>query len=480
MKAFKSPGKWLVGMSPDIVGMMIATMADIALIVDRKGVIRDIAVQNAGLAREFAEISGWVGQRWVDTVTVESRDKVVAMLRAAADDRAEQPHAAERHVNCPGHDGRDVPVMFSALAIGEKGSIVAFGRDLRTIAVLQQRLIDVQQSLERDYSRLRHVETRYRILFQKSSEPMLVVDGTTQRVAEANPAAQRLFHGQGKLVGRSFADLVEPGSRATLDQMLGGVSRAGRADDTPIRLFGQAEPVHLSAFVIRQGAGLNFLIRLTPPPLAVRQDVLPDGRADLLKLIDNAPDGFVVASHDGRVIAANAAFAEMVQAASAEQVVGRSLEQWLGRPGVDLPVVTGNLRQNGAVRLYPTTLRDEFGTEIDVEISAVSVTSGGKPCYGFAIRNVAGRGTPELMRPAAMRAVPRSLEQIGELIGRVSLKDIVREATDVIERLSIEAALDITGDNRASAAEMLGLSRQSLYVKLRRYGMMDAAPASPG
>ncbi|OYW11929.1 MAG: hypothetical protein B7Z59_02955, partial [Acidiphilium sp. 37-67-22] len=78
------------------------------------------------------------------------------------------------------------------------------------------------------------------------------------------------------------------------------------------------------------------------------------------------------------------------------------------------------------------------------------------------------------------RAVPRSLEQIGELIGRVSLKDIVREATDVIERLSIEAALDITGDNRASAAEMLGLSRQSLYVKLRRYGMMDAAPASPG
>jgi hypothetical protein len=54
MKAFKSPGKWLVGMSADIVGMVIATMADIALIVDRKGVIRDIAVQNTALAREFA------------------------------------------------------------------------------------------------------------------------------------------------------------------------------------------------------------------------------------------------------------------------------------------------------------------------------------------------------------------------------------------------------------------------------------------
>ena len=62
------------------------------------------------------------------------------------------------------------------------------------------------------------------------------------------------------------------------------------------------------------------------------------------------------------------------------------------------------------------------------------------------------------------------------MIGRVALKEIVREATDVIERLCIEAALKLTGDNRASAAEMLGLSRQSLYVKLRRYGLGDPAP----
>ena len=50
----------------------------------------------------------------------------------------------------------------------------------------------------------------------------------------------------------------------------------------------------------------------------------------------------------------------------------------------------------------------------------------------------------------------------------------MQETTDVIEQLCIEAALQITGDNRASAAEILGLSRQSLYVKLRRYGFADA------
>jgi DNA-binding NtrC family response regulator len=55
----------------------------------------------------------------------------------------------------------------------------------------------------------------------------------------------------------------------------------------------------------------------------------------------------------------------------------------------------------------------------------------------------------------------------------VPLKDLVRETTDVIERLCIEAALNLTANNRASAAEMLGVSRQSLYVKLRRLGIAD-------
>ena len=53
----------------------------------------------------------------------------------------------------------------------------------------------------------------------------------------------------------------------------------------------------------------------------------------------------------------------------------------------------------------------------------------------------------------------------------------MRETTDVIEKLCIEAALELTGDNRASAAEMLGLSRQSLYSKLRRFGLGDGGDA---
>ncbi|MEL6199783.1 MAG: helix-turn-helix domain-containing protein, partial [Pseudomonadota bacterium] len=74
-------------------------------------------------------------------------------------------------------------------------------------------------------------------------------------------------------------------------------------------------------------------------------------------------------------------------------------------------------------------------------------------------------------RIEAESSLPRSVEQMTELVGRVPLKELIRETTDILERLCIEAALRTTGGNRASAAEMLGLSRQSLYVKLRRYGL---------
>jgi transcriptional regulator PpsR len=105
-----------------------------------------------------------------------------------------------------------------------------------------------------------------------------------------------------------------------------------------------------------------------------------------------------------------------------------------------------------------------------VEISAVAVVDGQLPCLGFTIRDVGRRLTADTR---GAREMPRSVGQMTELVGRVPLKDIVRDTTDLIEQLCIEAALELTSDNRASAAEMLGLSRQSLYVKLRRFNLGD-------
>lgn len=96
---------------------------------------------------------------------------------------------------------------------------------------------------------------------------------------------------------------------------------------------------------------------------------------------------------------------------------------------------------------------------------------------GFLIRDVGRRLVPS---PRGARDLSQAVEQLTSLVGRVSLKNLVRDTTDLVERHFIEAALEATDDNRTSAAEVLGVSRQSLYMKLKRYGLGgDADTTAP-
>jgi len=154
-----------------------------------------------------------------------------------------------------------------------------------------------------------------------------------------------------------------------------------------------------------------------------------------------------------------------------DQQGGETLDRWLGKPGVELNVLIATLRQRGVVRLFPTTLHGEYGTETEVEVSAVSVIRGDQTCYAFSIRDVGPRPAVDA---GGRSELPQSADHLTELVGRMPLREIIRDSTDVIERLCIQTALELCRDNRAQAAEMLGLSRQSLYVKLRRFGLAES------
>jgi transcriptional regulator PpsR len=459
---FRAPKKTLGDLDADIAAELIAAAADIALIIDAKGVIRDVSLGSDELAKEGFD--AWVGKPWTETVTVESRAKVEEMLR----DSAKKAAPRWRQVTHPSKSGTDVPVRYSALRVGDSGRVIAIGRDLRAVAALQQRLVDAQQSMEREYARLRHAETRYRLLFQIASQPVLIVDSNSMKVVEANPAAgQLLAKSVKRLSGRAFPDLFDAESTKAVQTHLAQVRANGRADEITARLNeGNTETV-VGASLFRQENASHFLVRLSP----VESDpTTPRVGSKLFSVVESLPEGFVVTGVDRRIVTANPAFLDLAELASEEQARGEPLDRWVGRPGVDLDSLIANIREHGSVRNFSTILRGEYGASEEVEISAVSVLTGEYPCYGFTIRNVGGR---EPAKPNRPRELPRSAEQLTQLVGRVTLKELVRETTDVIERLCIEAALELTGDNRASAAEMLGLSRQSLYSKLRRFGLGD-------
>lgn len=460
MKQFVSPRRYLKNVDADAAARLIGCAADVALVLDRDGVIRDVSVGSDDLDAEG--YGRWVGQPWIDTVTVESRPKVEALLSEAATDST----PPWRHINHPSPAGGDVPVLYSALKVGKGGPVIAVGRSLRAASILQQRLVEAQQSLERDYARMRQAETRYRLLFQTSAEAVLVLDAASTIVLEANPAALRMLgNGAHSIVGRPFAEAFDERSADKVSTLVSTVRATGSAEDERVQSARAQREFRLSASLFRTETGAHLLARLAALDGATTG--APD--SSLARAIELLPDGFVLTELDGRVLMANRAFLDFVQVAAEDQVRGKALDEWLGRSRVDLNVLIANLKQHGAVRLFATTLRSGLGAETEVEISAVSVPEGEAPCLAFSIRSVGRRLAPLAARVG--HELPRSVDQLTELIGRVPLKDIVRETADVIERLCIEAALKLTGDNRASAAEMLGLSRQSLYVKLHRYGM---------
>jgi len=501
VKAFRAPKTALGHIDAEAAAVLIATASDLALIVDEAGIIRDVSIATQDLMDDLAGHAGWVGKPWAETVMADSRPKVAALMA----DAGVKGEPRWRHLNLPAMSGADVPILFAAVRAGSPGRIVVFGRDLRAVSSLQRRLVDAQQSMERDYARIRHVETRYRLLFQVATDAVLIVDGASRRIMESNPTAQRLF-GRGAEPGSYWPPdhIFTPESGRSVELLLAGVQASGRADDVRAHLAvadttqergaqergaqergaaqageGEAREVVVSASLFREEGGSACLLRIAMPTADPGGMVVSKIKSKLLKLMESAPDAFVVTDDGGRVITVNTAFLELAQMPSEELVRGESLERWLGRAGVDLGVLTATLRQSGSVRLFATTLRGELGEPAPVEISAVTVMNGGNPCFGFAIRDVARRLSPEPHGVSvAEKSLPKSLEQMTKLIGHVALKDLVREATDVIERLCIEAALQLTDDNRASAAEILGLSRQSLYVKLRRYGLADPAAAT--
>jgi transcriptional regulator PpsR len=436
--------------------MKLAMVAgDVTLVLDDTGTILDAAFD----PREFPAFAGWVGTNWIETVTDESRPKIMEMLAAAR--RGEVQHW--RQVNHPSRDG-DVPIRYAVLSVNGGENRIAFGRDLREAGKLQQRLLQVQQSLERDYLRMRQLEARYRMLFERSSEAVLIIEAATLRIREANPAAHAMVGARvGSLPGKKLPTLLDKDSHDRLQSLVGAALVSDNVSPSSLHIARGSREVMASITGFTQDRGQFLLVRLVPFSERPVADF-----SQVLELVDQMPDAFVVADSNLDIVTANAAFVELVQAASVDHLRGRHLSESIGRPGIDLDLIEGQIDQHGAARNVSTVLR--VGTDAEgepVELSAVR-TGGDDPHYAFVIRPI-GRRLRDL--PPGSQELPRSVEQLTDLVGRMSLKDIVRESTDLIERLCIEAALSYTSDNRASAAEILGLSRQSLYSKLHRYGL---------
>jgi transcriptional regulator PpsR len=454
------PENWgkLGSLSPELALMLASVTSDIALILDEEGVVSQVSCGDARNA--LGDAQQWMGRSWVDTVTSDTRQKAEALLRDAAAKGSSGPRQIHHHSG----SGSEIPITYSAIRLGERGLTLAVGRDLRSVAAIQRQLIETQQAMERDYWQMRQAETRYRLLFQMASDAVLVVDAAGLRVQEANRAAGRLFGIEPeKLVGKPATFGVDPVSYATLEELLASARVTGRSSEVLVRLDNGGVDARVSATPFRSEGATLLLMRIRA---IASGETTAEPDLHLQGLFANTPDAVVVTDGEGLVQKANPAFLDLAQVANEESARGRPLSNWIGRPGGETSMIFAIVRKSGSVRMVSTQLLGEHGQATEVELSAAAFSAGDRDYVGFVIRG-AGRWASSV-QPASSDIVS-AVERLTSKLGQVSLPDLVQDTTDLVERHYIAAALQLSGNNRTTAAEILGLSRQSLYVKLKRY-----------
>jgi transcriptional regulator PpsR len=421
--------------------------------LDMDGIIQAVTLSN-DVSNET--VDGWPGRPWVETVA-DSGGKISRMV----EDARESGVSAYRQINQRFPSGREVPMEYTTVRLGGKSGLIAIGRNLKAVAELQSRLIAAQQAMEQDYWKLREVETRYRMLFDASSEAVLLLTAENLGILEANPAAIRAL---GLARGRELLPEMRIEEREPFQAMLQRVRQTGRAPGTVLHLGPNRDAWTVRASLMASEPGPIFMIQLAPVEGLRPQARRPEELA-LDEFADHLPDAFTVIDRDGVIRRANRAFLELVQVGAEGAVLGERLGRWLSRPGADLSVLLSNLHRNGSVRLFATSIQGELGAETDVEISAVGIPVSRPNHIAVLIRDVSRR----LASAAAVTGLQAAMAAVIEQSGQTSLRVLVRDTVGLVERHYIGAALALSKGNRTAAAEILGLSRQGFYKKLAQY-----------
>jgi transcriptional regulator PpsR len=450
---------------------LLHTCADASLVLESDGTILDATSRDEAFI-EYG-IGSWIGQNLSAIVTRETVPKVEGLLQDSHQKKQTRPRQVNHPVPGAANDHNpeypDLPVTYTLFSLPGTSKRVALGTNLTTAAQAQQRLVTAQLELERDYRTLADSELRFRAIFQKSVHPIFVVDGNSLKILQANPEAVLLTgRSAEKVAGQSILTLCEEDESRELDASLRRASLSGQTGSTDMAFGNSRQMSTLAIKPYREDSKVHLIVHVLNGSASTQQT----GReAERENWYDAFPEALAVTDANGVVLELNERFLDITQLVTRQHAIGLDISNWVGASPVDMNVLYSQLREEGTVRRFSTLLRTDMGTAMNVTVSAtLQKNSNGVSTATLMISEGNKQDGRFVVQPGSSVS-PQS--DFSQLVGRVPLKELIRDASDAIEKMCIEAALRQTGNNRASAADMLGVSRQSLYMKLKRHDLED-------
>ena len=450
---------------PEFLGNILATSSDIAVMIDLQGSIKSILVNQT--EQYYGDLSHWEGKNITKFLTIESVPKFERALEQLNSGKTIL-HSIE--LNHQDNAKWQFPVRYNAHLVSQNDNILLLGRDLRSISETQQQLVKAQIAVEKSHEERKEYDAHYRSIFSTAIEPIFILDVNTGNIKQANPAACALLgEDMDTLLTKSFSKFVAYKDKKDLIEKMAMAAMSKTTINVTISHNNQSTEAALYPVIYRASGQQVLLVRLN-----LQQDNIKNSdplSQNLIALYKNGTDGIVFTNPNGVITYVNESFLELIHAAQGSEIVGRSLGDFLSKGQIDLAVMLENVQRTGPMRIYSTDLKNDFGLKTAVEVSMTKIANSTLKQISFVIREISRAEQPVPTRPAL--ASNDNNPSVAELVGSASLKEIVAETTDVIEKICIQTAIETTNNNKAAAAEMLGLSRQSLYVKLHKYGLVD-------
>ena len=448
---------------PELLRSIVAAASDIALVVSGEGTILSVLLNKHD--ESYGNLDHWEGREISAFLTAESVQKFTDAHSAFLAGSASKRLLELNHVD---NAAWEFPIRYTFHRIGQDETVLMLGRDLRPIAETQQQLVRAQMALEQGYEARREFDARYRILLANTREPMVFVAVEDGRIIDCNNSAATLLGGDADaLNGTVFAMHFDDTKSGEFIELLVSSSGPDAGDLPRARLRNGRRSVSIPTSLFRAAGDRVLLCRLDTTASTPGTDESLTGQ--LMHLYREGRDAILFTDDRGQITEANEGFLELVDAGNLTDVKGRSLADFLSRGQIDKNMLLENAKNGGQVRVYSTKLVNDLGSRLSIEVVVTYLGALSHPAYGFVIRDIS---RAEAVRPASANKEDAN-RNVVELVGSATLKDIVSETTDVVEKMCIETAVSLTRNNRVAAAEMLGLSRQSLYVKLRKYGLLN-------
>ena len=467
----KSDNLWKFGsipvIEPEDLGIVLATSSDIAVLLNSDTKISSILVNKA--EKSYGNLDHWIGRKITDFLTTESIPKIKSAIDKLENGETVLYGLELNHVD---NAYWQFPIKYNIHRLGKDGQIILLGRDLQTISENQQRFVKAQIASEESIEEKRELEAHFKVLLTKTTDALAFINAKSGEIIFSNPAFQELFFND------DFKD-----EKTEMESFIAGNSeRKGFMEKLSIAAHGSydiseelettsGEVIFSITPNVYRAAGRQIIICQFFPK-TIRKQGEKELTENLLATFHNSSDAIIFTDIKGSIQYTNERFLDLTNTSHKNEVIAQNLSDFLGRGEIDLAIMLENVMKSGAVKIYSTHLKSSFGTKIDIEASVSRNNSDANGLIAFIVREVLSPSGREEASKVYSR-LEHSQDEVAakELVGSATLKEIVTDTTDVIEKICIEAALGITNNNRAAAADLLGLSRQSLYVKLSKFEM---------